>query len=165
LPAQGLKYACHQIYILYVEIWLSFFSHTFFIRKTKMTRFRNLIRYFIFAVLALGIVSAGFQATAYEASPALRKNADSVSVTQLPPEAQQVLLLIKKGGPFPYSRDGVIFGNREKRLPKQARGYYKEYTVKTPGARNRGARRIVAGSKGEYYYTDDHYESFRQIKE
>jgi ribonuclease T1 len=134
-----------------------------------MTTLRNLIRYVVFALLALGIISAGMQATAYEAPPGLRKmlgqNGDTISVTQLPPEAQQVLALIKKGGPFPYSRDGVNFGNFEKRLPKKARNYYKEYTVKTPGARTRGARRIIAGSKGEFYYTEDHYETFRQIKE
>ncbi len=134
-----------------------------------MTSLRNLVRYAIFTLLAMGIALAGFQATAYEAPDSLRKtlapNGDAISVAQLPPEAQQVRALIKKGGPFPYSRDGVIFGNREKRLPKQARGYYKEYTVKTPGARTRGARRIIAGSKGEFYYSDDHYETFRQIKE
>ena len=95
----------------------------------------------------------------------LSQNGDTIGVAQLPPEGQQVLALIKKGGPFPYSRDGVIFGNRENRLPKQARGYYKEYTVKTPGVRTRGARRIIAGTKGEYFYTDNHYETFRQIKE
>lgn len=134
-----------------------------------MPTLRNLFRYIVFAALALGVGFAGLQATAYEAPAGMRKtlsqNGDTINVAQLPPEGQGVLKLIKQGGPFPYSRDGVIFGNREKRLPKQARGYYKEYTVKTPGARNRGARRIVAGAKGEYYYTDDHYETFRQIKE
>ena len=92
-----------------------------------------------------------------------------VFVQDLPREAQSVLLLIKQGGPFPYAKDGVVFGNYEGILPRQKRGYYHEYTVKTPGARNRGARRIVAGgdpaSSGEYYYTDDHYQSFRRIKE
>ncbi|MBC3931827.1 ribonuclease domain-containing protein [Undibacterium curvum] len=92
-----------------------------------------------------------------------------VLVQDLPREAQSVLLLIKQGGPFPYAKDGVVFGNYEGILPRQKRGYYHEYTVKTPGARNRGARRIVAGgepaSSGEYYYTDDHYQSFRRIKE
>jgi ribonuclease T1 len=134
-----------------------------------MTTLRNLIRYVVFAALALSLCFAGLQATAYEAPPGMRKmleqNYDAITVAQLPPEAQQVLKLIKQGGPFPYSRDGVNFGNFEKRLPKKARNYYKEYTVKTPGARNRGARRIIAGSKGELYYTEDHYETFRQIKE
>jgi ribonuclease T1 len=134
-----------------------------------MTAFRNLIRYFVFAALALSLSLAGMQATAYEAPTSSRKtlglNSDTIAVAQLPPEAQEVLKLIKQGGPFPYSRDGVNFGNFEKRLPKKPRNYYKEYTVKTPGARTRGARRIIAGSKGEFYYTDDHYETFRQIKE
>lgn len=93
----------------------------------------------------------------------------TVPVEALPREAQQTLWLIKKGGPFPYPKDGSVFRNYEQILPKQQRGYYREYTVKTPGARNRGARRIVAGgepaSSGEYYYTDDHYATFRRIKE
>jgi ribonuclease T1 len=81
----------------------------------------------------------------------------------LPAEARQTLALIKAGGPFPYQKDGSVFGNREGMLPKRERGYYREYTVKTPGAKDRGARRIVAGRGGEYYYTDDHYRSFRRI--
>ena len=77
----------------------------------------------------------------------------------------QTLGLIKQGGPFPYPRDGITFGNREGRLPSHRRGYYSEYTVKTPGRRDRGARRIIAGSRGEFYYTDDHYKTFKLIKE
>ena len=84
---------------------------------------------------------------------------------ELPPEARQTVNLIRQGGPFPYARDGAIFSNREGRLPKQKRGYYHEYTVKTSGARDRGARRIVAGERGEIYYTEDHYRSFRRIIE
>ena len=86
-----------------------------------------------------------------------------IRVAQLPPEARQTLALIRAGGPFPYARDGVMFTNREGLLPKRNRGYYREYTVRTPGARDRGARRIVAGANGELYYTDDHYRSFRRI--
>jgi ribonuclease T1 len=89
----------------------------------------------------------------------------SISAQDLPAEARATLKLIKEGGPFPYPRDGITFGNRERRLPSQPHGYYREYTVKTPGKRDRGARRIVAGRDGEFYYTDDHYETFRQIKE
>ena len=88
-----------------------------------------------------------------------------IAVAQLPQEARHTLALIKAGGPFPYSRDGSIFGNREGLLPKRKRGYYREYTVKTPGAKDRGARRIVAGISGEYYYTEDHYRSFKRIIE
>lgn len=92
-----------------------------------------------------------------------------VSFNELPKEAQHTLYLIKAGGPFPYAKDGVVFRNYEGVLPKQKRGYYHEFTVKTPGVRNRGARRIVSGGEpttsGEYYYTDDHYATFRRIKE
>ena len=83
----------------------------------------------------------------------------------LPREARETLALIKQGGPFPYQRDGIVFGNRERRLPAQSNGYYREYTVPTPGARDRGARRIIAGGSGEYYYTGDHYNTFRRIRE
>ena len=86
-----------------------------------------------------------------------------IAVEKLPGEARQALALIEKNGPFPYARDGVVFGNREGLLPKRERGYYREYTVKTPSAQDRGARRIVAGRAGELYYTDDHYRSFRRI--
>ena len=88
-----------------------------------------------------------------------------VSVAELPPEARTTLQLIRRGGPFPYSRDGVVFSNFEKSLPQQPRGYYHEYTVKTPGARNRGARRIVCGALIECYYSGDHYRTFQYIKE
>jgi guanyl-specific ribonuclease Sa len=83
----------------------------------------------------------------------------------LPPEALTTLHLIASNGPFPYDRDGVVFSNFEHRLPEQARGYYREYTVPTPGAQNRGARRVITGGEPPqiYYYTDDHYETFRQI--
>lgn len=83
----------------------------------------------------------------------------------LPAEVRQTLALVKAGGPFPYPQDGKTFQNRERRLPQREPGYYREYTVKTPGAHDRGARRIVAGRGGEYYYTDDHYRSFRRIIE
>ncbi len=93
----------------------------------------------------------------------------AVPVSALPIQAQQVLVQIKQGGPFSYAKDGAVFGNYEQILPRQKRGYYHEYTVKTPGLRSRGARRIVAGgvpqTSGEYYYTEDHYASFRRISE
>lgn len=88
-----------------------------------------------------------------------------VAIAQLPAEARATLALIESGGPFPYRQDGRVFGNRERLLPPQPRGYYREYTVRTPGRRDRGARRIVAGRDGDYYYTDDHYRSFRRIRE
>jgi len=88
-----------------------------------------------------------------------------IAVGELPGEARETISLIRKGGPFPYRRDGVVFGNFEERLPARARGYYRAYTVRTPGAKDRGARRIVAGRGGELYYTDDHYLNFRRIRE
>lgn len=90
-----------------------------------------------------------------------------ISVADLPKEGRDTLALIRKGGPFPYSQDGVTFSNRERILPKEARGFYREYTVKTPGVRNRGARRIICGGKqqNQCYYTADHYASFKSIKE
>lgn len=100
-------------------------------------------------------------------APTRQLAADEIAPAQLPKEGREVLALIRAGGPFRYERDGVVFGNFEKRLPRQARGYYREYTVPTPGARNRGARRIVAGGQPPtvFYYTDDHYETFRRIVE
>ena len=88
-----------------------------------------------------------------------------VGLADLPREARATVELIQQGGPFPYRKDGVTFGNRERLLPQARRGYYREYTVSTPGSRDRGARRIVTGSNGELYYTDDHYRSFRRILE
>lgn len=93
---------------------------------------------------------------------------DTVGLQQLPREGQDTYRLIHQGGPFPFEKDGVVFGNRERILPKQARGFYHEYTVKTPGERTRGARRIVCGGlevqkPQNCYYSDDHYTSFREI--
>lgn len=84
----------------------------------------------------------------------------------LPPEARDTLARIEAGGPFAHRQDGGVFGNREGRLPARPRGYYREYTVETPGSRDRGARRIVAGGQPpvEYFYTADHYRSFRRFK-
>lgn len=83
----------------------------------------------------------------------------------LPPEAIATLRLIERGGPYPHRQDDGVFGNRERRLPLQARGYYREYTVETPGSRDRGARRLIAGGRppSEFFYTDDHYRSFRRF--
>jgi ribonuclease T1 len=89
----------------------------------------------------------------------------AVNASQLPKEARQVLALIAKGGPYPYREDDGIFGNFEGLLPKKSSGFYKEYTVPTPGESDRGARRIIAGSDGAKYYTADHYDSFKFIVE
>ncbi|WP_236794127.1 ribonuclease domain-containing protein [Amycolatopsis sp. GM8] len=82
------------------------------------------------------------------------------ALSSLPPEATDTYDLIQQGGPYPYKQDGTVFSNREGLLPDCASGYYHEYTVETPGSPDRGARRIIAGSGGEYFYTSDHYESF-----
>jgi ribonuclease T1 len=88
-----------------------------------------------------------------------------VRESELPAEGRNTLALIRAGGPFRYGQDNQAFGNFERVLPRQDRGYYREYTVPTPGESDRGARRIVAGNGGEKYYTDDHYETFRFIAE
>jgi ribonuclease T1 len=89
----------------------------------------------------------------------------TIRESQLPAEGRRTLSLIRQGGPFPYERDGVIFGNLERILPRKSGGYYREYTVPTPGESDRGARRIVAGKSGEKYYSPDHYASFKFIAE
>lgn len=86
-----------------------------------------------------------------------------ISIADLPSEAIDTLELIDSGGPFPYRKDGSVFQNREGRLPDHDNGYYREYTVDTPGSPDRGARRIVGGDAGERYYTGDHYDSFARI--
>jgi ribonuclease T1 len=92
----------------------------------------------------------------------------TIHVEELPEEARRTEQLIRVGGPFPYAKDGAVFGNRERLLPRDKRGYYREYTVGTPGARDRGARRIVCGgdkrtAPDACYYTADHYASFKRI--
>ena len=116
----------------------------------------------ILAVLLAGFLCLSSSACArgQEADPV-----PDVSAAELPAQARATIELIRKGGPYPYDRDGIVFGNFEKRLPPRARGYYREYTVRTPGKKSRGARRIVAGKGGELYYTEDHYQTFQRIKE
>lgn len=97
-----------------------------------------------------------------------KQELDVVSWAQLPPEAQVTEKLIRSGGPFHYAKDGATFGNRERALPAQPRGYYREYTVQTRGSRDRGARRIVCGGSqpaqpDACFYTADHYASFQRI--
>jgi len=115
-----------------------------------------------FAVLTWwsGHREAGPAATATTAAPA------AGYPSFLPAEAIATLQAINRGGPFPYSRDGVVFQNRERRLPERPRGYYHEYTVATPGEDDRGARRMITGGDPPevYYYSDDHYRSFRKVE-
>jgi ribonuclease T1 len=116
------------------------------------------------AALALAALLVALPAAAQKEAPPALVVAD-IAAADLPKEARETIALIRKGGPFPYAKDGAVFGNREAHLPPKKRGYYKEYTVKTPGVRARGARRIVAGASGELYYTEDHYNRFQQIRE
>jgi len=131
--------------------WLSVFIYTSFLALTGW--------------LGGGVAPAQAQ----RASPEAVAGIAWVDLAELPPEARETLRLIKAGGPFPYDKDGTRFGNRERVLPQRPPDHYTEYTVRTPGERTRGARRIVAGGEprtsGEYYYTDDHYKSFRRIRE
>lgn len=118
-------------------------------------------------VVAAGLAAGGVAQARTPDTPAGTPSA-VVALADLPPQAQQTHRLILSGGPFPYQKDGTVFFNRERQLPPQNRGWYREYTVKTPGARNRGARRIVCGgvppTKPEAcFYTDDHYASFKRI--
>lgn len=101
--------------------------------------------------------------TSSSVSPTDTSGLRTVAFADLPSQAQATIALIDKGGPFPYSRDGITFSNFDGLLPKERSGYYKEYTVPTPGASTRGARRIIVGQDGTMYYTSDHYKSFRRI--
>jgi ribonuclease T1 len=118
-------------------------------------------------VLLLAILASPNMVHARKPIPA--DSLATMTVAELPPQGRQTLQLIREGGPFPYSKDGSVFGNRERLLPSKQRGYYREYTVKTPGSRDRGARRIVCGGQPKVpdacYYTGDHYASFSRIAE
>lgn len=127
---------------------------------------------FKFALTSL-IVWAGFSGGVSAKEPPAAVAASEIRLQALPAEGRETWTRIRQGGPFSYEKDGTVFGNRERLLPAQPRGHYREYTVPTPGLNHRGARRIVAGSgadgdvrsSGEYWYTADHYRSFRRIKE
>ena len=124
----------------------------------------------IFKLALTGILFVGIGASdlALARQPAPRDGLATISVAEMPPQGQQTFERIHQGGPFAYDKDGVVFGNRERLLPAEKRGYYREYTVKTPGSRDRGTRRIVCGGAPKVpdacFYTADHYASFRRIK-
>lgn len=116
----------------------------------------------LLVLVVVGIFIIGFlQQPRGEDDPA----AATASTAAFPPEVFETIVLIESDGPFPYSRDGAVFMNREGLLPQRERGYWREYTVPTPGESDRGARRIVAGRGGEIYYTADHYRTFVRVKE
>jgi ribonuclease T1 len=122
-------------------------------------------------VLPLIIAGAGWvqdgMAKGWASDGVAQNGSSSVALSDLPPQGRDTYGRILAGGPFPYEKDGVVFGNRERLLEQKTRGYYREYTVKSPGARDRGARRIVCGGQAQRpdacYYSDDHYASFRKI--
>mgnify|MGYP001250040108 CR=1 FL=1 len=125
---------------------------------------RQSIRKLALAIAVTGFLAGGAAGRSAGAEPAV----PTVALSELPAEAQHTEALVRQGGPFAYTKDGSTFGNRERLLPAQGRGYYREYTVKTPGARDRGARRIVCGGSqptrpDNCYYTGDHYASFSRI--
>lgn len=125
-----------------------------------------MVRGALAAMLALSM--AGLPAAAVARDTTGLAAVGTIRTAEMPNEAQRTLALIEQGGPFPYAKDGSTFGNYERRLPAQRRGYYREYTVKTRGARNRGAKRIICGgdqqAANDCYYTEDHYNSFQRIQ-
>lgn len=121
--------------------------------------FKSLAALLILVSSFIGLNPGGVQA---------KGSSDVISLAQLPVQGRDMMSLIREGGPFKYEKDGAVFGNRERLLPASPRGFYREYTVRTPGERSRGARRIVCGglklaAPEACYYTDDHYASFRKI--
>ncbi|MFF5706394.1 ribonuclease domain-containing protein [Streptomyces sp. NPDC012794] len=141
------------------------------LRSVPRSLTRALGALFLCAALTAALAGCGAKdaparlpsAASTAAAPAWAEGMPTVRADALPPQAREVLALIDKGGPYAHRQDGTVFGNFEKVLPKRERGYYHEYTVRTPGERGRGARRIVTGQGGEFYYTDDHYETFKAV--
>lgn len=130
----------------------------------RLRSFRGFLARVLAGAVLTAVALAPTAVSAKGPPPAL----PSVTLAALPPEATAVMGQIRSGGPFRYDRDGIVFGNREKILPLHPRGYYREYTVPTPSAKNRGARRIVCGgpptTPEACYYTGDHYQSFARIQ-
>jgi len=133
-------------------------------RTDEMTSARQ-IRHRLAPFWILLAVLLGLPIVAHSFDDRSADGSATMSVAQLPQQARETLHLIRAGGPFPYAKDGVVFGNYERVLPRKPRGYYHEYTVPTLGAHDRGARRIITGRAGELYYTDDHYRTFKRILE
>lgn len=136
----------------------------------RVERMRHSTSALLWAVaVLLGLALAALLGGAHARESWASADPATISRAELPVEARITLDLIRRGGPFPHDQDGTVFGNRERLLPRAPRGHYTEYTVRTPGVRNRGARRIVVGgdprsSEAELWYTEDHYQSFRRIR-
>ena len=137
-------------------------------RSGKPARVRTAPRRFLPALLLASCTFFLGSAPARSSGPTIAEPGEPVALSRLPAEAQRTAGLIRRGGPFPFPKDGVVFGNRERRLERRPYGYYHEYTVPTPGSRDRGARRIVCGGRvltepEACFYTEDHYGSFHRI--
>ncbi len=148
-----------------VAVWLTRHS------RARRSLLLPLLAVLAAAILIVGVVAAPGPAHGREAPPGSvdAPALPEVDIDALPVQVRETLRLIRAGGPFPYRKDGTVFGNRERLLPRRPRGHYTEYTVPTPRSRDRGARRIIAAGEptrsNEFYYTDDHYQSFRRIRE
>jgi ribonuclease T1 len=126
-------------------------------------RSRRLRRPQIALIALVAALALGYAINAVRGEHHTGLQSGTVALSSLPVQASDTVHLIEAGGPFPYPQDGVVFNNAERRLPDEPRGYYREYTVPTPGSADRGARRIITGKNGEYYYTPDHYATFRRV--
>jgi ribonuclease T1 len=150
--------------VLFSGHFLPLFAH----RMSRLPSFKSVLTHFMLAVALFGAGTA-FDAQARSWLPdfGAESKVSSIALADLPPQGRGTYDKILQGGPFPFEKDGSVFGNRERQLPVAKRGYYREYTVKSPGSRNRGARRIVCGGNTEKpdacFYTDDHYATFRKI--
>ena len=146
---------------------LPWFARGLFVVKV-LSRWRFSGSLFKLALTGILFFAMGASDFAQARPPLARDSLATITVAELPTQGQQTFERIHQGGPFAYDKDGVVFGNRERLLPAEKRGYYREYTVKTPGSRDRGTRRIVCGGAPKVpdacFYTADHYASFRRIK-
>jgi ribonuclease T1 len=139
------------------------------VRSVRRARRPLLALVALVVALAVGYAvqgsGGGSHHPARSSSASASTTAGEVALSTLPPQVAATVGLIRSDGPFPYPRnDGVVFHNNEHVLPRQADGYYHEYTVPTPGSGDRGARRLITGRDGEFFYTDDHYETFRRVR-
>jgi ribonuclease T1 len=134
---------------------------------SRFAAFKFALTSFLFAAVAMGAAPAQARQRLHDGSA--ESQPAVVSIAELPQAGRKTYELIRAGGPFPFDKDGMVFGNRERQLPAERRGFYREYTVSTPGSRDRGARRIVCGGPATAphacFYTADHYASFRKIVE
>ncbi len=130
---------------------------------SRLRLLRRLRRPQIALIALIAALGIGYAVNAAHDGHHTGLRSGTVALSTLPPQVSDTVHLIQAGGPFRYRQDGEIFNNAERRLPLEARGYYHEYTVTTPGSADRGARRIITGESGEYYYTSDHYETFQRV--